>query len=131
VRTYIAQHSAHLTISGSTLYTVWQLTGLFGLIAGFAGWTGARITWTTWGAATIAMVWSAAPADGRTLATGLAVLAWTVASAFALRGLTLRPAFFTHIHNAGHQIEPHIHLPTPAVPDADDTPDNVHPLQKH
>ncbi|MEU3774234.1 hypothetical protein AB0F11_13700 [Streptomyces sp. NPDC032472] len=130
IRTYIAAHSTSLPITGATVYTVWQLVGLFGLIGGFARSSGARITWTAWGAASIAMVHSAAPADGRTIATGLAVLAWTAASTFALRGLTLRPAFFTHIHNAGHQIEPHIHLPAPAAPDADDTPDNVHPLQK-
>jgi hypothetical protein len=76
------------------------------------------------------MVYSAAPAEGRTIATGLAVLAWTAASAVALRGLTLRPTVFTHTHNAGHQIEPHIHLPAPAAPadDTPDTPDNVHSL---
>ncbi|AXE27906.1 hypothetical protein C0216_30845 (plasmid) [Streptomyces globosus] len=134
IRTYIAAHSASLSISASTVYTVWQLVGLFGLIGGFARSSGARITWTAWGAASIAMVYSAAPADGRTVATGLAVLAWTAASALALRGLTLRPAFFTHIHNDGHQIEPHIHLPAPAADaapdDEDDAPDNVHPLQK-
>ncbi|MFF3505399.1 hypothetical protein [Streptomyces sp. NPDC003247] len=130
IRSYIAAHSAALPISASTVYTVWQIVGLFGLVGGFFRSSGARLTWTAWGAASIAMVWDTAPDEGRTIATGLAVLAWTVASAFALRGLTLRPAFFTHIHNAGHQIEPHIHLPAPAVPDADDTPDNVHPLQK-
>ncbi|WP_406416579.1 hypothetical protein OH809_38380 [Streptomyces sp. NBC_00873] len=130
IRSYIAAHSASLPISASTVYTVWQVVGLFGLVGGFFRSSGARITWTAWGAASIAMVYSAAPADGRTIATGLAVLAWTAASAFALRGLTLRPAFFTHIHNAGHQIEPHIHLPAPAAPPAEDTPDNVHPLQK-
>ncbi|MEU8622790.1 hypothetical protein [Streptomyces sp. NPDC048623] len=136
IRTYIAAHSPALTISASTVYTVWQLVGLFGLIGGFARSSGARITWTAWGAASIAMVWDAAPDEGRSIATGLAVLAWTAASALALRGLTLRPAFFTHIHNAGHQIEPHIHLPAPAPAadaapdDEDDAPDNVHPLQK-
>lgn len=130
IRTYIAAHSAALPISASTVYTVWQLVGIFGLIGGFFRSSGARLTWTAWGAASIAMVWDAAPDEGRTIATGFAVLAWTAASALALRGLTLRPAFFTHIHNAGHQIEPHIHLPAPAVPDADDAPDNVHPLQK-
>ncbi|MEU0992341.1 hypothetical protein [Streptomyces sp. NPDC005953] len=124
IRSYIAAHSASLPISAST---VWQIVGLFGLVGGFfRSSSGARLTWTAWGAASIAMVYSAAPADGRTIATALA---WTAASAFALRGLTLRPAFF--IHNAGHQIEPHLHLPAPAVPDADDTPDNVHPLQKN
>jgi hypothetical protein len=50
--------------------------------------------------------------------------------ALALRGLTLRPAFFTHIHNAGHQIEPHIHLPVPTASSAEDARDNVHPLQR-
>lgn len=128
IRTYIAAHSAALPISASTIYTVWQVVGLFGLVGGFFRSSGARLTWTAWGAASIAMVWDAAPDEGRTIATGLAVLAWTAASAFALRGLTLRPTFFTHIHNAGHQIEPHIHLP--AAPPAEDTPDNVHPLQK-
>jgi len=53
-----------------------------------------------------------------------------LASAIALRGLSLRPSTFTHIHNAGHQIEPHIHLPAPAGRPAEDAPDNVHPLQK-
>ncbi|MGP3637136.1 hypothetical protein ACTU45_27975 [Streptomyces sp. 24-1644] len=130
VRSYIAAHSTSLQISASAIYTVWQLTGLFGLIAGFAGSTGARLTWTAWGAANIAMTYSAAPADGRTIAAGLAVLAWTAASTLALRGLTLCPTFITHIHNAGHQIEPHIHLPAPAAPPVDETPDIVHPLQK-
>lgn len=130
IRSYIAAHSASLPISASTVYTVWQVVGLFGLVGGFFRSSGARLTWTAFGASSIAMVYSAAPADGRTIATGLAVLAWTAASAFALRGLTLRPTFFTHIHNAGHQIEPHIHIPAPAAPPAEETPDNVHPLQK-
>ncbi|WP_331722468.1 hypothetical protein [Streptomyces anulatus] len=130
IRSYIAAHSASLPISASTVYTLWQAVGLFGLVGGFFRSSSARLTWTAFGASSIAMVYSAAPADGRTIATGLAVLAWTAASAFALRGLTLRPTFFTHIHNAGHQIEPHIHLPAPAAPPAEETPDNVHPLQK-
>jgi len=130
IRSYIAVHSASLQVSASTVYTLWQVVGLFGLIGGFFRSSGARLTWTAWGAASIAMVWSAAPVDGRTIATGLAALAWTAASAFALRGLTLRPTIFTHIHNAGHQIEPHNHLPAPAAPSAEDTPDNVHLLQQ-
>ncbi|WP_438490734.1 hypothetical protein [Streptomyces sp. S186] len=121
IRSYIAAHSASLPISASTIYTVWQLVGIFGLVGGFFRSSGARLTWTAWGAASIAMVYSAAPADGRTIAIGLAVLAWTAASAFALRGLTLRPTIFTHIHNAGHQIEPHIHLPAPPAPPAEDS----------
>ncbi|WP_424864066.1 hypothetical protein [Streptomyces sp. MMS24-I29] len=130
IRSYIATHSASLPISASTTYTAWQLAGIFGLVGGFFHSSGARLTWTAWGAASIAMVYSATPADSRTITTGLAVLAWTAASALALRGLTLRPAVFTHIHTPGPQIEPHIHLPAPAAPPADNTPDNVHPLQK-
>lgn len=128
IRTYIAVHSATLPISASTLYTVWQGVGLFALIGGFFRSSGARLTWTAWGAASVAMVHSAAPADGRTIATGLAVLAWTAASTLALRGLTLRPEVFTHIDNAAPRIEPHIHLPAPAAPPAEDAPDNVRPL---
>ncbi|MGW6463675.1 hypothetical protein [Streptomyces rubiginosohelvolus] len=129
IRTYIAAHSAALPISASTVYTVWQVVGLFGLVGGFVRSSGARITWTAWGAASIAMVHSAAPADGRAIATGLAVLAWTVASALALRGLTLRPSVFIHNAAPAIDIRPEIHVPTPATP-SEETPDNVHPLQK-
>jgi hypothetical protein len=131
VRTYIATHSTGLQISASTVYTLWQIVGLFGLIGGFFRSSGARLTWTAWGAACVAMVWSAAPVGGRTVATALTVLAWTVGSAVALRGLTLRPVVFTHIHNTAPAVEPHIHLPAPATPPADDAPDNVHTLRIH
>lgn len=135
IRAYIAQHTAGLSVSGSAVYTAWQLTGLFGLIGGFIGAAGARITWTCWGAVSAAAVWSAAPADGRTVATAIAVLAWTVASTLALRGLSLRPVvnnflppapvFQPHI-----EIRPEIHIPAPAPAPDDDAPDNVHPLQR-
>ncbi|MGW5353411.1 hypothetical protein ACWERV_23230 [Streptomyces sp. NPDC004031] len=132
VRTYIAAHCTGLQISASTVYTLWQVVGLFGLIGGAFRSTGARLTWTAWGAASIAMVHAAAPTGGRTIATGLAILAWTAASALALRGLSLRPVLFTHIHNAAPAFEPHIHLPTPAAPLADDdAPDNVHTHRMH
>ncbi|MFE4540664.1 hypothetical protein ACFRKB_37300 [Streptomyces scopuliridis] len=131
IRSYIAAHSSGLPISASTIYTLWQLVGIFGLVGGFLRSSGARLTWTAWGAASIATVYSAAPADGRTIATGLAVLAWTAASALALRGLTLRPQILTAVHTGAPQItvQPEIHVPAPASP-ADDTPDNVHPLPK-
>lgn len=131
VRSYIAAHSASLQVSASTVYTLWQVVGLFGLIGGFFRSSGARLTWTAWGGVSIAMVYSAAPTGGRTIATALAVLAWTAASAVALRGLTLRPVLFTHIHNAAPQIEPHIHLPAPApaAPEGD-TPVNVRRLHQ-
>lgn len=81
------------------------------------------------------MIWSATPADSRVVATGIAVLAWTAASALALRGLSLRPV--VHNHNAAPVFQPefrpelHIHatIPAPAGP-GDDTPDNVRQLQQ-
>ncbi|MEV7683225.1 hypothetical protein AB0O64_32490 [Streptomyces sp. NPDC088341] len=130
IRSYIAAHSASLPISASTVYTVWQVVGLFGLVAGFFRSSGARLTWTAWGAASIAMVHTAAPADGRTIATGLAVLAWTAASVFALRGLTLRPSLFIHNAAPGIEIRPEIHVPAPAAPPIDDAPDNVRQLNR-
>jgi hypothetical protein len=76
------------------------------------------------------MVHSAAPDGGRTVATGLAVLAWTACSALALRGLSLRPVLFTHIHNTAPAFEPHLHLPAPTAPSGDeDTPDTVRTLR--
>ncbi|MFG3532761.1 hypothetical protein ACGF8B_39535 [Streptomyces sp. NPDC047917] len=130
IRSYIAAHATTLPISASTVYTVWQAVGLFGLVGGAFRSSGARLTWTAWGAASIAAVYSTTPADGRTIATGLAVLAWTAASTLALRGLTLRPSLFIHNAAPGIEIRPQIHVPTPAAPPAEDTPDNVHPLQK-
>ncbi|MEV4872865.1 hypothetical protein [Streptomyces syringium] len=132
VRSYLAQHTSHLAVSGSAVYAFWQAAGLFGLIGGFAGSTGARLTWTVWGATTIAAVWSASPADGRTVATGITVLAWAIASVFALRGVSLRPV----IHTAFQPrivIRPQVHIPpqpTPHHDDLDDEPDNVRPLQR-
>ncbi|WP_328884688.1 hypothetical protein [Streptomyces sp. NBC_00299] len=132
VRTYIAQHTSGLAVSGSAVYAFWKAVGLFSLVGGFFHSTGARITYTLWGAASVGMVWSASPANGRTVATGIAVLAWTIASVFALRGLSLRPithtAFQPHI-----DIRPEVHIPpqpAPAHDDLDDEPDNVHPLQR-
>ncbi|WP_030978280.1 hypothetical protein [Streptomyces sp. NRRL S-1824] len=135
IRSYIAQHTAGLAVSSSAVYTFWLMTGWFGLIGGLIGSTGARITWTCWGAGSVAAVWSAAPADGRTVATAIAVLAWTIVSTLALRGLSLRPvvnnfpppapAFQPQI-----EIRPEIHIPAPATSPDDDTPDNVHQLQR-
>ena len=79
-----------------------------------------------WGAASIATVWTNTPADGRTVATGIAVLAWTIASTLALRGLSLRPVVhnFPPAFQPQIEIRPEIHIPAPA------TPDNIHPLQR-
>ncbi|GHH55585.1 hypothetical protein [Streptomyces candidus] len=135
IRSYIDQHSMGLSVSGSAVYTAWQLVGWFGLIGGFLGSTGARITWTCWGAGSVLAVWSAAPADGRTVATSIAVLAWTLASTLALRGWSLRPIVNNYLppHPAFQpqiEIRPEIHLPAPAPAPDGDTPDNVHQLQR-
>ncbi|WP_331735974.1 hypothetical protein [Streptomyces sp. NBC_00057] len=136
VRTFIAQHTgAGLAVTAPAVYAAWQAAGLFGLVGGFFYSTGARITFTIWGCASVAMIWSATPADSRVVATGIAVLAWTAASALALRGLSLRPV--VHNHNAAPVFQPefrpelHIHatIPAPAGP-GDDTPDNVRQLQQ-
>ncbi|GGP90149.1 hypothetical protein [Streptomyces melanogenes] len=133
IRSYIAQHSTGLTVSGSTIYTLWQVAGLTGLIGGFLRSTAARLLWVAWGAGSAAMIWSAAPADGRTLATGIAVLAWSIASVFALRGLSLRPVIVTHIHNPAPAFRPEakaeIHLPAQS-PQGNDSPDNVRQFQQ-
>ncbi|MFG3133513.1 hypothetical protein ACGFZU_38190 [Streptomyces tendae] len=96
IRAFLADQAAHLAVAPAALYAFWQLAGLLGLIGGFFGNAGARITWTLWGLASLAMIWSAAPAGGRAAATGLAALMWALASAFALRGLTLRPIVHNH-----------------------------------
>ncbi|MFJ3728531.1 hypothetical protein ACIPYQ_39015 [Streptomyces sp. NPDC090045] len=130
IRSYIAQHTSHLAVSGSAVYAFWQAVGLFGLVGGFFHSSGARITYTLWGAASIGMVWSASPADGRAVATGIAVLAWTIASVFALRGLSLRPVIHT-VFQPRIDIRPEVHIPPQSAPVHDDLdePDNLHPLR--
>ncbi|WP_236246860.1 hypothetical protein [Streptomyces sp. CC210A] len=128
IRSYIAAHSAGLPISASTVYTLWQITGLFSLVAGFiTPSNGIRLTWLAWGCAGVAMVWTTTPDTSRTVATAIAVLAWTFASAFALRGLNLRPQVFSTVHTAAPQItvQPQIHIP--AQPNGP-APDNVRQL---
>ncbi|MGK5628550.1 hypothetical protein [Streptomyces sp. URMC 123] len=128
IRSYIAAHCAGLPISASTVYTLWQVTGLFSLVAGFITRSnGIRLTWTAWGIAGMAMVWTTTPDTSRTVATAIAVLAWTFASAFALRGLNLRPRVYSFVHAGAPQItvQPQIHIP--AQPDGP-APDNVRRL---
>ncbi|GAA3372443.1 hypothetical protein GCM10017744_103960 [Streptomyces antimycoticus] len=135
VRVFLADQAALLSVAPAALYAFWQLTGLLGLVGGFFGNAGARIAWTLWGLASLAMIWHAAPAGGRAAATGLAALMWALASIFALRGLTLRP--IVHNHPPQYQFSPALHLhvttpaPTPAGDDFGDEPDNVHQLQQH
>ncbi|WP_165953876.1 hypothetical protein [Streptomyces sp. 8K308] len=96
IETYLQAHTAGLPVTATTAYAAWQLLGAGALVLGWLGTTGGRLTWTAWGAASVAMVWHGTPDPGRPVATGLAVLAWTAASTLALHGLTLRPSI-THI----------------------------------
>lgn len=116
VRTYIAQHMAGLAVEGSTVYTLWQLTGIVGLVLGYLSRNnGVRALWTAWGAATVWMVWTTTPDTSRPVAVGLAVLAWTFLSAFAMRGLTLRRAARPVEVNVRPEI--YVPVPPPAAPD--------------
>ncbi|MEU7088061.1 hypothetical protein [Streptomyces achromogenes] len=128
VRTYIAQHSAGLPVAASTVYTLWLLTGITGLAAGFlTRSTGVRMAWAVWGAATVCMVWTATPQASRPVAAGLAILAWAFLSAFSLRGLTLRHRVVVG-RPAQVTVRPEIHIPAPAQP-ADDRPHSGCPFQ--
>ncbi|MGW4438041.1 hypothetical protein ACWELO_20145 [Streptomyces sp. NPDC004596] len=131
VRTYIAQHSTGLPVAASTVYTLWLLTGITGLVLGYLSRNnGVRAMWSGWGAASVFMVWTATPATSRPIAVGLAVLAWTFLSAFAMRGLTMR-------RRVGHPARPprvsvkpeiHDHVPAPA-PAADQHPHSSCPFR--
>lgn len=78
--------------------------------------------WAGWGAATVWMVWTATPATSRSVAAGLAVLAWTFLSAFAMRGLTLRRRVVAG-RPAKVTVKPEIHVPVqPPAPPVDQHP---------
>ncbi|NWF30155.1 hypothetical protein HW130_28515 [Streptomyces sp. PKU-EA00015] len=130
VRTYIAQHSAGLPVEGSTVYTLWLLTGIVGLVLGYLSRNnGVRAMWTAWGAATVWMVWTTTPHTSRPVAAGLALLAWTFLSAFAMRGLTLRRRV-----RAGHPakvvVRPEIHVPVqPPTPPTEQHPHSGCPFR--
>ncbi|MFD3719846.1 hypothetical protein [Streptomyces sp. NPDC058674] len=120
VRDFIAAHTTGLPTTATTMYGAWQLFGVGSFIlSGWARAAGARLTWTAWGGATTAMVWTASPASGRAVAAALTVLAWTAASTIALRGLTLRSTTFVHVYNNVQPtpvtVDAHVHVPEPVV----------------
>ncbi|NJP53532.1 hypothetical protein HCJ93_26575 [Streptomyces sp. SBST2-5] len=129
VRTYIAQHAVGLPVAASTVYTLWLLTGIVGLVLGFLSRNnGVRAMWAGHGAATVWMVWTATPDTSRPVTAALTVLAWTFLSAFAMRGLTLRrrvvgrPAKVT--------VKPEIHVPVqPPAPAAEQHPHSSCPFR--
>ncbi|MFH9568463.1 hypothetical protein [Streptomyces globisporus] len=118
VRTYIAQHSAGLPIAASTVYTLWLATGIAALILGYFTRSNAlRAMWTGWGAATVFMVWTATPDTSRTVAVALTVLAWTLLSALALNGLSLRRTVGRPAHPVKTPARPDVHIHMPPAAD--------------
>lgn len=101
VRRYLNTHSQALPITAATTYSIWKAIGFGSLLLGFFHNGPARFIWTMWAAATVPMVWVATPGPGRPVATAVALLAWALLSALALRGLRLRPPAFIHVdvHN--------------------------------
>ncbi|MFD6300771.1 hypothetical protein ACFWFU_38780 [Streptomyces sp. NPDC060235] len=118
IRSYIAHHSTGMAVSGPTIYTLWQIAGLYGLIGGFTGSTIARLVWTAWGAASTAAIWTTVPDQQRTLTVAIAALAWGTASLFALRGLRLLP--HVTVFNHPPAVKAEIVLPAQKSPSADD-----------
>ncbi|MFF3177943.1 hypothetical protein ACFVQ0_35590 [Streptomyces sp. NPDC057900] len=101
VHTYLTAHTAGLPLTASTAFVIWLGVGVISLVlAWLTGAVGARLTWTAHGVCSVLMVWDASPNTGRPVAAALAVLAWTIGSFFALRGLSLRSRINIHNHPA-------------------------------
>ncbi|MER7369047.1 hypothetical protein [Nonomuraea wenchangensis] len=100
VHAYITANAAGLPTGAEAIWSAWAVTGpILWLLCWLTGssWS-LRLAWFLYGTGSVAMVYSATPAGGRMLATGIAVLSWGVLSVFALRGIHRRPA--THVHPA-------------------------------
>ncbi|MEV7082419.1 hypothetical protein AB0N88_28405 [Streptomyces sp. NPDC093516] len=101
VHAYLNAHTVGLPLTATSAFAIWQGVGIASLVLSWlTGAVGARLTWIAHGACSVLMVFDASPAAGRPVAAALAVLAWTIGSLFALRGLSLRPLI--HIHNHNH-----------------------------
>ncbi|MEU8926991.1 hypothetical protein AB0D10_39750 [Kitasatospora sp. NPDC048545] len=93
IHTYLAAHLP-APLTEATAYGAWKTVGVVvGLLAFLSQGAVARLAWSAWSCATLAMVWQAAPVAGRPVATGLTAAALAVVSLFALRGISfsLRP----------------------------------------
>ncbi|GAA3381160.1 hypothetical protein GCM10020367_71350 [Streptomyces sannanensis] len=75
------------------------------------------------------MVWTTTPEASRSVAAGLAVLAWTFLSAFAMRGLTLRRRVVAG-RPAKVTVKPEIYVPVqPPAPAAEQHPHSGCPFR--
>lgn len=123
VHTYLDAHTAD-PLTPATAYAAWKTTGVALFLVAFLGRIPvARLAWTAWSIATLAMIWQATPEAGRTVATGAAAAVLTAASLLALRGLSfsLRPMVINRTEIQPQQItiqvpetKPTRHKPTGA-----------------
>ncbi|MFD9592018.1 hypothetical protein ACFWA9_04575 [Kitasatospora sp. NPDC059973] len=110
IHTYLAAHLP-ATLTEATAYGAWKTVGVVvGLIAFLTQGAVARLAWSAWACATLAMVWNAAPEAGRPVDTGLTAAALAVVSLFALRGISfsLRPTVINRT-----EVQPQITIQAP------------------
>ncbi|MFJ4672826.1 hypothetical protein [Kitasatospora purpeofusca] len=97
IHTYLIAHQTY-PLTAATAYGAWKTVGLVAaLLAFLTQGAVARLAWTAWSCATLAMVWNAAPDTGRPVAVGLTAAGIAAVSLFALRGISfsLRPTVIT------------------------------------
>ncbi|MFE2727055.1 hypothetical protein [Kitasatospora sp. NPDC059327] len=110
IHAYLIAHQTY-PLTPDTVYGAWKTVGLLAALLAFLTQSAvARLAWSAWSCATLAMVWSAAPEAGRPVATGLTAAAIATVSLFALRGLSfsLRPTVITRT-----EVAPQITIQTP------------------
>ncbi|ARF83239.1 hypothetical protein ACIG0C_30260 [Kitasatospora aureofaciens] len=118
VHRYLAARTAGvLPVTGTAAYTLWKATGLAAALIAFVtrGAT-ARLAWTAWSCAALAMVWAGTDPAGRPVAVGITAAAIAFVSLFALRGLSfsLRPVIYNMPRN--EVAAPTINVTIPAQP---------------
>jgi hypothetical protein len=93
VHDYLNAQAVGLPVPTQLAWWTWLATtgGLF--LTAVLGSRGARIGWTLAGALTVAMVYTATPHPGHTVAAGLAVTAWSVLSIAAFNRWATRPRY--------------------------------------
>jgi hypothetical protein len=110
VHDYLNAHTAGLPVPAQLAWWTWLATtgGLF--LGAVLGARGGRIGWTLAGALTAAMVYTATPPPGHTVAAGLTVTAWSVLSIAAFNRCATRPSYHLALNLPPRQ-------PAPPKPD--------------
>ncbi|MGY0466843.1 hypothetical protein ACW14Y_42290 [Kitasatospora sp. cg17-2] len=114
IHTYLIAHQTY-PLTAATAYGAWKTVGLVAaLLAFLTQGAVARLAWTAWSCATLAMVWQATPDTGRPVATGLTAAGIAAVSLFALRGISfsLRPTVINRT-DVAPQITVHTPEPQP------------------